>query len=334
MQPRLAPIRECLRKPPRTIMELRHLRYFVAVAESGNFVRAASRVRVAQPALSKQIRDLEREVGVPLFERFARGVRLTPAGEAFLRDARITLEDAQRALASARSAADQTCTLRFAHGDLWAHDRTVERLLAKYRATDPGARVEVLSHADAESYHELRENRVDVACVFMLGDSSLEGFETHRLVDCTVRGVLLPARHPLADRKRLRLADLRSLCWFHSGAQRWPGMSHAMEEELAKRGLVPERRRDRPRGALSTNLLIAAEDAWSVANKEIAARYLQDASAIVYRPFVDPPIPIWLALVWRPDRSAHVARLVESAGRKRSPIKIRLKESTGIAHAQ
>src|SRR2546423_15679082 len=82
-------------------MELRHFRYFVAVAEEHSFAHAARRLRVAQPALSKQIRDLETELGVTLFERLPRGVRLTPAGEAFLADARGTLEAAGRAVTGA-----------------------------------------------------------------------------------------------------------------------------------------------------------------------------------------------------------------------------------------
>src|SRR5207244_1591118 len=86
------------------LMELRHLRYFVAVAEEGSFLRAGRRLRVAQPALSKQIRDLEREVGVKLFERLPRGARVTPAGEHFLRDTRNTLESAMRAVATDRRA--------------------------------------------------------------------------------------------------------------------------------------------------------------------------------------------------------------------------------------
>src|SRR5205807_10589376 len=85
-------------------MELRHFRYFVAVAEEHSFAHAARRLRVAQPALSKQIRDLETELGVTLFERLPRGVRLTPAGEAFLADARGTLEAAGCGMSSDRSA--------------------------------------------------------------------------------------------------------------------------------------------------------------------------------------------------------------------------------------
>src|SRR5439155_24859855 len=99
-------------------MELRHLRYFVAVAEEGSFLRAASRLRVAQPALSKQIRDLEREVGVKLFERLPRGARVTRAGEQFLSNARAALESAARAIATARRAHSAT-GVRFAPRELY-----------------------------------------------------------------------------------------------------------------------------------------------------------------------------------------------------------------------
>src|SRR5256885_14043867 len=100
-------------------MELRHLRYFVAVAEERSFVNAARRVRVAQPALSKQIHDLEGELGVALFHRLPRGVRLTRAGETFLVHARRTLDSAERAVASARGAAEGGGSdLAFAHGQV------------------------------------------------------------------------------------------------------------------------------------------------------------------------------------------------------------------------
>ncbi|RAH96385.1 transcriptional regulator [Acuticoccus sediminis] len=87
-------------------MELRHLRYFVAVAEEGVLTSAAEkRLHVAQPSLSRQLRDLEREVGTPLFIRSARGMELTPAGKAFLEPARIALKEAGEAVAAARRAA-------------------------------------------------------------------------------------------------------------------------------------------------------------------------------------------------------------------------------------
>src|SRR5690242_4498675 len=85
-------------------MELRHLRYFVAVADEGGFVRAAQRLRVAQPALSRQIRDLERELGAELVRRDMPAGRLTPGGEALVREARAVLAGANHAIDRARQA--------------------------------------------------------------------------------------------------------------------------------------------------------------------------------------------------------------------------------------
>src|SRR3974377_182201 len=86
-------------------MELRHLRYFVAAAEAENVSKAALRLHVSQPALSRQIRDLEEELGFPLFERSAKAVRLTEAGKTFLSEARAVLQRAEEAVNTARAIA-------------------------------------------------------------------------------------------------------------------------------------------------------------------------------------------------------------------------------------
>src|SRR5437764_769116 len=123
-----------------------------------------SRPRVAPPALSKQIRDLEAELGVALFERLSRGVRLTRAGEAFLTEARNTLDGAVRAIASARGASEsRATTLHFAHGELSLYAATIESLLATFRAAYPEVHVRVSSQTDGESYRALRDRTVDVA---------------------------------------------------------------------------------------------------------------------------------------------------------------------------
>ena len=94
-------------------MELRHLRYFVAVGEEQHFGRAAARLHVAQPPLSRQIQDLEREIGFPLLDRLPRGVRLSAAGSLFLNDARRILQDVEDAKRRAgRIALGQAGTLR------------------------------------------------------------------------------------------------------------------------------------------------------------------------------------------------------------------------------
>src|SRR5437870_13280001 len=97
-------------------MELRHLRYFVTVASELHFGRAAARLFISQPALSQQIRSLEGELGLKLFERNRRGVRLTPEGEAFLAEARAVVQQAEHAADVARAlAGGATGQLRIAH---------------------------------------------------------------------------------------------------------------------------------------------------------------------------------------------------------------------------
>ena len=294
-------------------MELRHFRYFVAVAEEHSFAQAARRLRVAQPALSKQIHDLEAELGVTLFERLPRGVRLTPAGEAFLADARATLEAAGRATTSARSAGKNGASdLEFAHGELSVYAANIEDLLAAFRDAHPEAQVHVSSKSDADTYHALREGQVDVASVFV-AQWPVAGFNALRIVDCTTKGVLLPAKHPLAARSSIALADLRNLTWLHSSPERWPGFFRTIDEALRDRGLVPLRRRERPKETPSANLQIAAGEAWALASEEIGARYRATPTAIVYRPIIEPPIPCWIALVWRAKASRLVHHLVEVA---------------------
>src|SRR5258708_4112259 len=281
-------------------MELRHSRYFVAVAEEHSFAQAARRLRVAQPALSKQIRDLETELGVTLFERIPRGVRLTRSGEAFLADARGTLEAAGRAMTSARSAGKTGASdLEFAHGELSVYASNIEDLLAALRVAHAEAQVHVSSKNDADTYHALREGQVDIASVF-IAQWPVAGFDALRMVDCTTKGVLLPANHPLAAQASITLADLRNLTWLHSSPQRWPGFFRTIDEALRDRGLVPLRRRERPKETPSANVQIAAGAAWALAREQVAARYPAPPTPIPHRPTIEPPIPFWIARSWPP----------------------------------
>ena len=294
-------------------MELRHLRYFVAVAEERSFIGAAARLNVAQPSLSKQIRDLEIELGTVLFERGPRGVHLTAAGRAFLVEARNTLVVAAHAVASARGAAvGRDSPLRFAHGELAIYGTAMENLLTSFRDANPEAQVEVSSSHDGEIFHALRERRVDVGPVFVL-EWPVRGFAAHRLIDATITGVLLPSSHPLAAQSSVRLAELRTLTWLNSAARRWPGFFPMLETALRERGLVPERQLERSKEAPAMNIQIAAGDTWTLVSEAVAAPYRKASRGIVYRAFAEPPIACWLALVWLPPTSPQIGRLVQAA---------------------
>jgi DNA-binding transcriptional LysR family regulator len=292
-------------------MELRHLRYFVAVAEEGSFLRAAGRLRVAQPALSKQIRDLEREVGVKLFDRLPRGARLTAAGEHFLGNARHALESAARAVATARRT-DSASGLKFAHSELYVYTPVLLKVLAAFRQASPETLLRMVRIDDVDQHAALREQRVDVAATFV-GTWPVPGLEALQLADCTVTGVLLPATHPLAAQPRIRLKDLSDLVWLHPSQHSRPEVYRVLRTALESRGLVPTRHRGR-RGDIEANIPIAAGDAWALANPAVAALYADMDGSIVHRPFVDPPIPLWFALVWLGDSpSPLVQTLVEVA---------------------
>lgn len=294
-------------------MELRHLRYFVAVAEERSFSGAATRLRVAQPSLSKQIRDLETELGTVLFERGPRGVRLTAAGRAFLVEARRTIDVASRAVASARGAAlGRDSPLRFVHGELSVYGTDLENLLARFHDTNPGVQVEISSSHDGEIFHALRERSIDVGSIFV-AEWPVPGFAAHRLIDSSITGVLLPSSHPLATQACITLAELRELTWLNSAPRRWPGFFPILETALRERGLVPERRLERSREAPAMNVQIAAGDTWTLVSEAIAAPYRKKENGIVYRPFREPPIACWLALVWLPPASPLVDRLVQAA---------------------
>ncbi len=298
-------------------MELRHLRYFVAVAEEGSFLRAARRLRVAQPALSKQIRDLEREVGVKLFERLPRGARMTRAGEQFLSNARHALESAARAVATARQT-DSATGLQFAHSELYVYTPALLKLLAAFRAASPQTPVRIVRVDDVDQHAALREQRIDAAATFV-GTWPVPGLEALRLVDCAVTGVLLPATHPLAAEPRVRLQDLSDLIWLHPSQHSRPELYRVLRTALESRGLVPTRHRGR-RGDIGANVAIAAGDSWALANPAVAALYADMEGSIVHRPFVDAPIPMWFALVWRSDATSPLLEtLVQVARRMVSP---------------
>jgi DNA-binding transcriptional LysR family regulator len=136
-----------------------------------------------------------------------------------------------------------------------------------------------------------------------------------QLADCAVTGVLLPATHPLAAQPRVRLQDLSDLTWLHPSQHSRPELYRVLRTALESRGLVSTRHHGR-RGDIGANVAIAAGDAWSLANATVAALYADMEGAIVHRPFVEEPIPLWFALVWPNDSpSPLVQTLVEVARR-------------------
>jgi len=191
-------------------MELRHLRYFAAVADELHFGRAALRLRVAQPALSQQIQQLEKEVGVRLLDRTTRRVALTGPGRAFLAEAKRTLADADAAVHAARRAADgEIGRLRVGYVDLamWG---ALPAMLRAYAARHPGVDL-TLTELHREPQREaLLRGELDVG--FLTIGAGDEVFEAE-LVEADPLVVALPRNHPAARRERVPIGALAHEPW-------------------------------------------------------------------------------------------------------------------------
>lgn len=187
-------------------MELRHLRYFIAVAETGSLTEAAEkRLHTSQPSLSRQIRDLEEEVGVALLRRSARGVELTEAGKAFIDHARLALAQVDAATASARRAV-LPAKPRFALGFLTGQEMTwLTEAMHLLREEWPNIEVTVSSDYSTELAVALSRGELDVA--FMRAESGY-GLD-YRQVGEEPLVVLMPSDHPLTARQAVNAEDLR-----------------------------------------------------------------------------------------------------------------------------
>ncbi|MEU4313226.1 LysR family transcriptional regulator [Nocardia sp. NPDC024068] len=185
-------------------LETRELRYFVAVAEELHFGRAAVRLGIAQPPLSRAIRQLEKRLGVRLLDRDRRGVALTDAGAVLLREARTALDAVAAAARRTRRAGDPQRPLVLVTKAGASHE-LLQRLLDAL-AREPGAApVEVLLCEVGEQARRLRDGSADVAIMHRPVDD-LTGFDTEDL-HTEDQVAIVPAAHPLASRDRLTMAE-------------------------------------------------------------------------------------------------------------------------------
>jgi len=187
-------------------MELRHLRYFVAVAEEENVSRAARRLRVSQPPLSRQIRDLEQELGVSLLRRTARSVRLTEAGRVFLEEARQVLRRAEEAVLTTQAVAGGK-TGRLQVG--YAPSLTVEILphaLRAFQLAAPGVTVPLPDLSTEQMRVPLQEGKLHVALMVKPRPPLLRGLRFLELMSYPVCVAVHPG-HPLARRRKVRLIE-------------------------------------------------------------------------------------------------------------------------------
>jgi len=282
-------------------IELRHLRYFVAVAEESSFTAAAQRVHVAQQVLSSQIRQLEDAIGARLLERTSRGVTVTAAGRAFLESARDTLATLDRGVSSARNAARAIDGQLSVGLNVAAAGETPTSLLATFGSAYPQIEIRLRTFDLTHPAAGLLDRSTDVAFVrppIAAAGLSLESIEAEPRV------FVLPAGHPLAGRDRLGLADVAGLPWIAA--------------EKATDGCDPTRWRDdwlvspRPGGDKPIIGAVARTiDEWRehvVAGKGISlcpasAEAFYARPGLAFVPSLDVP-PAELCVAWRASDTA------------------------------
>ncbi len=218
-------------------MELRQLRYFVAVAEELHFRRAAARLHISQPPLSQQISALESELGARLLERTRRRVELTPAGEAFLRDARTMLAELDVAAATARAIdAGQAGRLRvgFVGSALLS---IVPSTVQRFRRARPDVEVELRERSTVEALRAVETGGIDVALVRPPIDAGADLRTEIVIRERTIAAV--PAGHELAKLRRIPLGRLAGAPLVLFPRSQAPGFHDLLTGRLAATGTSP-----------------------------------------------------------------------------------------------
>lgn len=219
-------------------MELRQLRYFVAVAEVEHFNHAAEHLHVAQSALSRHVKELERELGVDLFERLPRGVRLTPAGHALADRARRILDEVEAAYALARETQQgRVGLLRLGFNAIAVKNGVVPTALHRFRLDRPGVHLSFNTLTSPEQLSLLYADHLDVGFLYTEPGSHPElnfvEIVSYRMV------VAMRRDHPLAVQPVLRISDLRDQPFVWITEERHCWITDRLSAECGAHGFTP-----------------------------------------------------------------------------------------------
>jgi len=295
-------------------MELRHLRYFVAVGEDQHYGRASRRLGVAQPALSRQIQDLEKEIGFKLFDRMPRGVKLSAAGELFLEDARRILQDVGGATArAARVARGQSGTLRVGFAENVSWHGVAPNSFRRFREQQPDVDLQLQPAGSLEQLEAIRSGRLDAGFANFMPkiDADLDQL----IVGWQQVELALPKRNPLTRLKKLRLRDLTDapFIWFPRRAS--PAFYDRLMHECYRGGLKsPRIVQEGPNEATILSLVSTGLGVGWVLG---TARW-RCPQTVAVLPVVDLNVPVSLALAWRRDNTSPLlARFIDQVRRMR-----------------
>jgi DNA-binding transcriptional LysR family regulator len=281
-------------------MELRHLRYFVAVGEELNVRQAAARLHVSQPPLSRQIHDLEDEVGAKLFVRSRRGMHLTEAGQMFLNEARQILFQSQRAVQLAQAACrGEAGNLEIAYSAA-VLDPVLLRVMRLFRQRFPLVEMGLRELQYHQQVHELLDKRIDLGYVGM----RFPELESELVFECLRRvpsWVALPPGHRLLKR-RLTLRTLKNET-FVSVRRTAPGYHNWFLSLCRSAGFTPEIAEQEADGALSLLGLVSAGFGVAIV-PETFRQFL--SVEVEFRPLPSNTPPFDIHIAWHRDNQSSV----------------------------
>jgi len=297
-------------------MELRHLRYFIAVAEEGHITRAAERLGMQQPPLSQQIRALERELDVQLLRRKPRGVELTEAGRALLADARAILAHIDHAFATTRrTARGEQGRIAVGFTSSAPFHPFVPRVIRAFRESFPLIALTLEDGGTVELIEDLRHERVDAAFIRTQVTDPM-GVTVNPLLEEAML-VALPSTHPLvaggtADGPALKLAALAAETFIVYRRRSGPGLYDAIFAACHAAGFSPLVGQEAPRIVSTLNLVAAG---LGIAIVPASLQRMQ-MDGVVYRRLAgtQPRAPLLLA-TRRGDTSAVVRRFLDQVKR-------------------
>ena len=281
-------------------MELRHLRYFATVASELNFTRAAAKLRVAQPALSRQIRQLEDELGVALLTRTSRGVQLTAAGSAFLAEARELLTHSERAMRAARQT-EGGLVLNI--GYIWGlFHSLVPAWLERFRRRNPETATHLFDLTPMEQARGLLEGKLDAGFIGFAHEADAPGLRRQKVGVCAFIAAL-PQGHPQQRERKIELASLKNDFFLGISEQSYPGASRHVAAAFAGAGFRPKILQMVERGYTILGL-VASRCGVAIVPETLQAL---PHAGVTFRPLAQPPVAD-LYLAWRADNTSLALR--------------------------
>lgn len=290
-------------------MELRHLRYFVAVAEELSFTRAAERLHIGQPPLSQQIQALEAEVGARLLERSKRWVRLTEAGKLFLADARAILAQSEQAADKARRAQrGEAGELRVGFTFSTPFTPLFARTIRRYRQQYPDVALTLHEMATLHQLDAIGARQLDIGFVRPPEVALPPALDLTTLRRDPLL-LILPSDSPLARKRKVRIADLAGTPWVMYPKESGVGIYHQIFRLCRAAGFVPQIAMEAGEAATIIGL-VAAGIGVSVLPSPFNSIHME---GVVYRPLEDEEAATSLQLARRKEDSALVDAFVRVA---------------------